>query len=110
MSMIGKLAFATWGISGSAAAQPVLAQSESGRYYGEHMWGGGWWMFLGPIWMIVVIGAIVAVVILLARWLGAEGHASGQSRSRSSVDILKERFARGEIDKEEFQERLKLLD
>jgi putative membrane protein len=93
-------------------AQPVLAQSEGTRYYGPHMWDGGWWMFLGPLWMIVFVAAIVAVVVLLVRWLGGSGHATGPSQppARSPIDILRERFARGEIDKEEFEERRKMLE
>jgi putative membrane protein len=93
-------------------AQPAFAQGGDDRYYGHHMWDGGWWMLLGPLWMIVFIAAIVVVVILLVRWLGGDGHGAvhTQSPTKSPVDILKERFARGEIDKEEFEERRRLLE
>ena len=69
-------------------------------------------MLFGPIWMIVIIAAIVAVVVLLVRWLGVSIPASvhGQPPAKSPMDILRERFARGEIDKEEFEERRKLLE
>ena len=81
-----------------------------------HMWGygGGWgWMILGPLMMIVVIAGIVALVVLLVRWLGGPSRGARPTHSAPPVtaplDILKARFARGEIDKEEYEERRRLL-
>ena len=76
------------------------------------MWNGGWYgWFFGPIMMILFIAVIVLVVVLLVRWLGGIGHgrAPDASPGKTPLDILKERFARGEIDKEEFEERRRLL-
>tara|TARA_R110001599_G_scaffold349341_2_gene577625 strand:+ start:2155 stop:2388 length:234 start_codon:yes stop_codon:yes gene_type:complete len=75
------------------------------------MWNGGSWMFFGPLMMIVFIAAIVAVVVLVVRWLGGPGHGAAPHPppGRTPLDILKERFARGEIDKEEFEERRRTL-
>ena len=98
------------GIAGVATA--ASAQGQGGPYYdGAHMWGGGAWMFVGPLMMIVFIAAIVVLVVLLIRWLGGSSHgAAPQSPpGRTPLDILKERFARGEIDKEEFDERRSVL-
>lgn len=94
------------------AAQPALAQADPEGYYGSHMWDGGSWMFLGPLWMIVFVAAIVVIAVLLFRWLGGTGHSAGHSQppGRTPGDILRERFARGEIDKEEFEERRRLLE
>ena len=94
------------GVSSAAWAQQ---QSES--YYGPHMWNGGLWMFVGPLMMIVFIAAVVAVVVLMVRWLGGLGHGTAPHPppGRTPLDILKERFARGEIDKEDFEERRRLL-
>jgi putative membrane protein len=87
------------------------AQQQGGPFHGPHMWGGGWWMFLGPLMMIVFIAAIVAAVVLIVRWLGgSHGAAPLSPPGRAPLDILKERFARGEIDKEEFEERRRVLD
>jgi putative membrane protein len=74
------------------------------------MWGGDQWggfgMVLGPIFMILVLVGIVAAVVLVMRHGVLPG--SGQTSTRAH-DILKERYARGEIDSKEFDERKKLL-
>ena len=76
------------------------------------MWNGGWhgWFF-GPIMMIVFIAVAVVVVVLLVRWLGGPGHGGALHGlpDKTPLNILKERFARGEIDKEEFEERRRIL-
>lgn len=86
------------------------------RYgWGPHMmgWGGGWFgMVFGPIFMILVLAIVIAVAVLLVRWLGGPWLAAAPHQpppARTPLDILKERFARGEIDKEEFEERRRIL-
>ena len=90
----------------------ALAQ-DSSRYHGPHMWGDGWhgWLF-GPIMMILFIAVTVVVVLLLVRWLGGPGHgpATHGVHGRTPLDILKERVAKGEIDKDEYQERRRMLE
>lgn len=90
----------------------AFAQQAQGPFYGPHMWSGGWhgWFF-GPIMMIVFIAVAVVVVMLLFRWLSGQGHGGALHGppGRAPLDILKERFARGEIDKEEFEERRRVL-
>ncbi len=93
------------------------AASDPDRYYyGPHMmgWGGGWYgMILGPILMIVVLAATIALAMLLVRWLAGPWQSTNPTETATSrhtpLDILKERFARGEIDKEEFEERCRVL-
>ncbi len=92
------------------ASSAAWAQQQGGPYYGQHMWNGGLWMFVGPLMMIVFIAAVVAVVVLMVRWLGGPGRGTRPHSPRQDpLDILKERFARGEIDKEEFEERRRVL-
>ncbi len=59
------------------------------------------------LWRIVVIGGIVALVTLLIRSGRTETQPNWRSDSRrqSPFEILKERFARGEIDRQEYEER-----
>jgi putative membrane protein len=87
------------------------APPDGDRYsYGPHMmWGFG--MILGPLFFILVLGLLVAIAVLLVRWLtgSGQGAAPQQVPGRTPLDILKERFARGEIDKDEFEERRRVL-
>lgn len=75
------------------------------------MWHGGPWMFVGPLMMIVFIAVAAAVVVLVVRWLGGLGHGAAPRPwpDKAPLDILNERFARGEIDKDEFEERRRVL-
>jgi putative membrane protein len=69
--------------------------------------GVGWVMVL--LMLVVVIAVVVAVVVLLrgTRTVAAAPHAGGWSDARS---ILQDRFARGEIDDEDFRARMRALD
>lgn len=76
-----------------------------------HMWGDWGWggMFFGPIAGILYLGLIVVAIVLVVRWLGG-GHVTASApREKTALEILEERFARGEIDKDEFEERRNLL-
>jgi putative membrane protein len=97
----------------------VLAEatSDTDKYgYGPRMmwWdGGGWYgMIFGPLFMILLLALVIAVAVLLVRWLGGpwQGMPSHHGPPpRTPLDILKERFARGEIDKNEFDDRRRVL-
>ncbi len=70
-------------------------------------------MIFGPVFMILVFGIVIAVAVLLVRWLGGPWHSVQPQYhmppARTPLDILKERYARGEIDKSEFEERRRIL-
>lgn len=92
------------------------APAEPDRYfYGPNMmWGGGWYgMFLGPLFMILVLVAVIAGVALVTRWFGMPWYGPQPPHltrpGPTPLDILKERFARGEIDKQEYEERRRVL-
>ncbi|MFZ5790620.1 MAG: SHOCT domain-containing protein [Pseudomonadota bacterium] len=107
--------------SAAVALAPAVAwaQVQPGPYgyeYGPHMmgWGGGWYgMIFGPLLMILVLAVVIAAVVLLVRWIGGPWHGAMPPHhappGRTPLDILKERFARGEIDKNEFEERRRAL-
>ena len=69
---------------------------------------GGWWGF-GPMWFgglfsLLLLALLIAGVVLAVRHLVAWSAADpGRSGSGRALEILKERYARGEIGKEEFE-------
>lgn len=78
----------------------------------------GWWGAMGLMMllvMLVFLTLIVGGVYLLVRALRGEAHRSvyeGPDRTASrsnALSILEERYARGEIDREEFEERRRTL-
>ncbi len=101
-------------------ATPTWVWAQEPEHYrpgwGSHMmgWGGGGYgMIFGPLFMILMLAAVIATVVLLVRWLGGpwQGTVSPHHLppGRTPLDILKERFARGEIDKDEFEERRRIF-
>lgn len=68
----------------------------------------GWFSLMHVLWWLLVIAGIVGVVrwVLQASARGKKGR-SGEDRA---LEILRERFARGEISQEEFDERKRVLN
>ncbi len=76
-------------------------------------WGGGMW--LGPIIFIAVTVLVIWLIVMAVRAFDGggggrveSGPPAGGSGNRA-LDILDERFARGEIDREEYEERRRIL-
>ncbi len=65
----------------------------------------------GPLMMFVFVVVVIVVVVLAIRWFGGAGHgATADPRSgKTPIDILEQRYASGEIDKDEFEERRRIL-
>ncbi len=100
----------------SATAQVGDVPNRNTSFYHGHemMWGGDYWggfgMVLGPIFMLLILVAIVVGVIYVLRLFGgADVVGNGQPAHARAMALLKERFAKGEIDTKEFEERKKLL-
>ncbi|MFH2135132.1 MAG: SHOCT domain-containing protein [Pseudomonadota bacterium] len=67
----------------------------------DYMNGGmGFGMGLG---MLLIWGVLIALVVVLIR--GAMGLANTNRQARTALDILEERYARGEIGREEFEQK-----
>ena len=76
---------------------------EGGRPW---MMGGYGGMWLMPVYMVAFWGLIIwAVVALVQGFLPASGFRAAPDQQDSALEILKRRYARGEIGKEEFEEK-----
>jgi putative membrane protein len=73
------------------------------------MAGGMWWWFAWTLLFLVVLAAIGVASVLVARSLWKRGNESPSSRRDPALNILKERYARGEIDGDEYEERRRTL-
>jgi len=63
-------------------------------------WGAWWWMALMMLFMVVFWGGIIALVVWLIVRITRRDSVSG--RRSDPLETAKERYARGEINKEEF--------
>jgi putative membrane protein len=70
-------------------------------YMGDygHGWGG-----MG-ISMILIWVVLIAAIVLLVKYAAGSGSWAGRDREKSALDLLKERYARGEIEREEFEQK-----
>lgn len=80
------------------------------------MWGFGWngmgavWMIVGSLFWLAVLGVLIWALV---RWLGGRSQAPTPPSARnrqSALDILRERYARGEIDATTFEQMRERLE
>lgn len=68
------------------------------------MWGlhdgMGWWMIFFAFWFVLFWAVVIALVVWGVNQFSGRG-SSGDGRD-SALDIVRERYARGELSKEEF--------
>ena len=62
--------------------------------------GGFMWIF----WILVIVG-----LVFLIKWIILQNKPIESRADDNSLEILKKRYARGEIDKEEFEQKKKVL-
>jgi putative membrane protein len=71
--------------------------------------GMGWWMLWGGLMMVLFWGAIIALVVWAVQSLSRRHEDRTQSgvetpQVRTPLEIAKERYARGEIGRDEFKQ------
>jgi putative membrane protein len=74
-------------------------------------WGWGYWLGMG-LMMVLFWGLVIAGIVALVRYVGGTRDASPLRPARGQAhpeQLLAERFARGEIDEDEFTRRRELL-
>jgi putative membrane protein len=71
--------------------------------YGDHGWFGFGGGFMWVLWILVL-------VVIIALFRGLSGSGTSASSSESPLEILRRRYARGEISEEEFEHHRKTLE
>ena len=75
-----------------------------------HMWdvssGMGWWMMFGGLWMLIFWGGLIALIVWGITKLSGRG---GTTSKHDPLDVAKDRYAKGEITREEFEQLKKDL-
>lgn len=74
----------------------------------DHMgyYNGGWGaMGFGMIGMSLFWILLIVAIVALVRGTWRSGASAGRRQEKTALDILKERYARGEIEKEEFEQK-----
>ncbi len=87
------------------APMTAWAQERPYEYWGLHYMWGPWGIGM-MLMMLVFLGLVIAALVLGIRWLVTQGR---EPRTDSALDILRQRYARGEINKEEFETKKREL-
>ncbi len=69
---------------------------------GPYGYGAGWmaagWITMLLFWALVIVG-----IVTLVRWIGAQGALGPRGSAGTPLEILKRRYASGEITKEQYE-------
>ncbi len=70
-------------------------------HWGDYGWGMGWgmglgWLFFILFWVLIILGVLYLIKLI------AGGGRSKKTTEETPLDILKRRYAKGEISKEDF--------
>ena len=75
-------------------------------------YGGGWgwvgWIITAVV-LVLIFAALIAAVVFAVRYLSGHRGLGGSQPARGAEDVLAERFARGEIDEDDYRARVTAL-
>jgi len=95
----------------AATAVATLAVPAQAQPFGPGMmgWGGGYGF--GPVhlivWVVILIGLVVGIVWLVRSLTGGGPAAQEPARRSAGLDVLEERYARGEVNRDEYLQKKK---
>lgn len=72
-------------------------------------WGSGWWSFVMGLVMLLFVALLVVGIVVLMRSSSQSAPRNTEPSRGRALDILDERFARGEMDTKEYEERRRIL-
>lgn len=76
------------------------------------MWGpsgSAWWGFVMGLVMLLFVALLVVGIVVLVRSSSGGAPRNTEPSGGRALDLLDERFARGEIDAKEYEERRRIL-
>jgi putative membrane protein len=91
------------------------SRKDAAMMYDGWMWGNGWgwggWVLICVVMVVFWAGVITAIVLAIRYLVGSGGASGGSPRYKPPrpEDVLAGRFARGEIDEDEYRQRITLL-
>ncbi len=87
-----------WGLFGGwrSGSWGMMGPGMMGSY------GFGWFM---PLGMIIFWGLIIWGIVALVRYIASSSHSCATARASTPIELLKSRYASGEINKDEFEEK-----
>jgi putative membrane protein len=89
--------------AGSPSHTGCFTRKELMMMWGDYGWG--WGMGFGMIGMVLFWVLVILGIVILVKWIGGPSSGPNLPPAKTALDILKERYARGEIDKKEFEEK-----
>ena len=67
--------------------------------------GGSGWLGLGWIFMILIWVLVIVGIVALVRWFATGSGDRCEAQRKTPLEILRERYARGETEREEYEQK-----